>query len=60
MALDNAALIAELKTFVAGQRGSQDLALRMLAARTLELAELVQAQSEEVAVLRMRVDRLSR
>jgi nitrogen-specific signal transduction histidine kinase len=58
MGLDNTALITELKTFVAGLRGAQDVSVRMLAARTLELAELVHEQSEEIVELRRRVDRL--
>jgi hypothetical protein len=57
MGLDTTALITELKTFVAGHRGAQDVSVRMLAARTLELAELVREQTEEIEELRRRVDR---
>jgi nitrogen-specific signal transduction histidine kinase len=58
MGLDSTALITELKSFVAGLRGAQDISVRMLAARTLELAELVQEQTDEIEELRRRVDRL--
>jgi hypothetical protein len=56
MGLDSATLISELKTFVAGRGGAHDLALRMLAARTIELAELVQEQGSEIEELKRRVD----
>jgi hypothetical protein len=60
MGLDCTALIVELRTIVTGQRGGQDLALRALAARTLELAELVQEQGAKIEELTQRLEMRSR
>jgi hypothetical protein len=49
-------LISELRNIVAGKNGESDRALRTLAARTLELAELVQAQNERIEVLARRLE----
>jgi hypothetical protein len=59
MVVKASSLIAELRTIIVGQNGGEH-ALRMLAARTLELAELVQEQDEKIAVLTKRLDLRSR
>jgi hypothetical protein len=60
MVVKAVALIAELRTIIAGQHGEPEHALRTLAARTLELAELVQAQDEKIKELMQRLDLRSR
>jgi len=50
----------ELRRFLANRRGDEDQALTTLAARTLELAELVQQQNEELTTLKARFDLRSR
>jgi hypothetical protein len=60
MALDVSDLIIEIRKFLAGRGGGDDPALGTLAARTLELAELLQHQGEEINELKVRLDLRSR
>jgi hypothetical protein len=60
MVVQATTLITELRNIVAGKNGESDRALRTLAARTLELAELVQAQDEKIAILARRLELRSR
>jgi hypothetical protein len=49
-------LISELRSLLARRGGAEDPALGALAARTLELAVLVQEQGSEIAELKARLD----
>jgi nitrogen-specific signal transduction histidine kinase len=56
MAIGVSELIAELRKFLAGRGGADDLALSKLAGRTLELAELIQKQGDKIRELEFRLD----
>ena len=56
MAIDASELIAELRRFLAGRGGADDLALSKLAGRTLELAELIQEQGDRIRELVFRTE----
>jgi hypothetical protein len=57
--VDTPDLVAELRTLVAGQHGESP-AMSALAARTLELALVVQQQGEKIDELKIRLDHRSR
>jgi hypothetical protein len=56
MTIDASELIAELRRFLAGRGGADNLDLSKLAGRTLELAELIQEQGEKIQELELRMD----
>jgi hypothetical protein len=56
MAIDVSELIVELRRFLSNRGGGDDLALSKLAGRTLELAEVIQAQGEKLRELEIRLD----
>jgi hypothetical protein len=56
MAIDASELIAELRRFLAGRGGADNLDISKLAGRTLELAELIQKQEEKIQELESRMD----
>jgi hypothetical protein len=56
MAIDASELIAELRRFLAGRGGTDNLDISKLAGRTLELAELIQKQEEKIQELESRMD----
>jgi hypothetical protein len=56
MPSDASELIAELRRFLAGRGGADNLDLSKLAGRTLELAELIQQQGEKIQELESRLD----
>jgi hypothetical protein len=53
-------LVTELRALLARRGGAEDPALNELAARTLELAVLVQEQGSQIAELKARLDLRSR
>jgi hypothetical protein len=53
-------LITELRVLLARRGGAEDPAIGTLAARTLELAVLVEEQGNEIAELKARLDLRSR
>jgi hypothetical protein len=56
MAIDASELIAELRRFLAGRGGADNLDISKLAGRTLELAELIQRQGEKIQELEFRLN----